>query len=101
MHASSSSVNPTPLAHADTQRDNHPRGYDNGIKFSQKLDKTRLDQTTLSTGNKLPFLREERHFRIIRVHRERVDASMSAWLVRGLRDPVIAFPDECQLVTPT
>ncbi|GFU65792.1 hypothetical protein TNCV_5059261 [Trichonephila clavipes] len=26
MHASSSSVNPTPLAHADTQRDVHPRG---------------------------------------------------------------------------
>ncbi|GFU04302.1 hypothetical protein TNCV_864041 [Trichonephila clavipes] len=26
MYASSSSVNPTPLAHADTQRDVHPRG---------------------------------------------------------------------------
>ncbi|GFV81935.1 hypothetical protein TNCV_3151331 [Trichonephila clavipes] len=26
MHASNSSVNPTPLAHADNQRDVHPRG---------------------------------------------------------------------------
>ncbi|GFV00862.1 uncharacterized protein TNCV_1386761 [Trichonephila clavipes] len=33
MYTSSSSVNPTPLAHADTQRDNHPRGdYHNGAQ---------------------------------------------------------------------
>ncbi|GFV72696.1 hypothetical protein TNCV_1951651 [Trichonephila clavipes] len=34
MYASSSSVNPTPLAHADNQRDVHPRGNITIPRFS-------------------------------------------------------------------
>ncbi|PRD34997.1 UNVERIFIED_CONTAM: hypothetical protein NCL1_12855 [Trichonephila clavipes] len=44
MHASSSSVNPTPLAHADTQRDNHPRG-----ELSHTLDLVKGEKKQIKT----------------------------------------------------
>ncbi|GFW85286.1 hypothetical protein TNCV_3250231 [Trichonephila clavipes] len=50
MYASSSSVYPTPLAHAGTQRDVHPRGGGRYHKLEDKGISFKKDQGERHTG---------------------------------------------------